>query len=53
MPGNGLGLAIVRTIVSDHGGTVTARSELGRGSTFTMTLPLIPKLVAPTRSGPG
>ncbi|MCM4079616.1 ATP-binding protein [Paractinoplanes hotanensis] len=51
--GNGLGLAIVRTIVSDHGGTVTARSELGRGSTFTMTLPLIPTLAAPTRSGPG
>jgi two-component system phosphate regulon sensor histidine kinase PhoR len=54
--GNGLGLAIVRTIVSDHGGTVSARSELGRGSTFTMTLPLITEnrsrpAAEPTRSG--
>ncbi|MGK5681843.1 sensor histidine kinase [Actinoplanes sp. URMC 104] len=53
--GNGLGLAIVRTIVNDHGGTVTARSELGRGSTFTMTLPLIraqaQSVAAPSRSG--
>jgi signal transduction histidine kinase len=37
--GNGLGLAIVRTIVTEHGGSVTARSELGRGSSFTVTLP--------------
>ncbi len=37
--GNGLGLAIVRTIVTEHGGSVTARSELDRGSSFTMTLP--------------
>ncbi|WP_250037463.1 ATP-binding protein [Paractinoplanes maris] len=52
--GNGLGLAIVRNIVSDHGGTVTVRSELGRGSTFTMTLPLIPaRTAAPPRSGRG
>ncbi len=40
--GPGLGLAIVRNIVTEHGGTVSARSELGRGSTFTMTLPAIP-----------
>ncbi|MFI5890336.1 ATP-binding protein [Actinoplanes sp. NPDC051513] len=41
--GPGLGLAIVRNIVLDHGGTVSARSELGNGSTFTVTLPaLIP-----------
>jgi two-component system phosphate regulon sensor histidine kinase PhoR len=39
--GNGLGLAIVRDIVTEHGGTVAARSELGRGSTFTMTLPAL------------
>ncbi|GIE95017.1 ATP-binding protein [Paractinoplanes rishiriensis] len=40
--GPGLGLAIVRTIVTEHGGLVTASSELGRGSTFTVTLPAIP-----------
>jgi two-component system, OmpR family, phosphate regulon sensor histidine kinase PhoR len=40
--GTGLGLAIVRHIVTAHGGTVTVRSELGRGSTFTVTLPAIP-----------
>ena len=40
--GAGLGLAIVRTVVTEHGGTVSAQSELGRGSTFTMTLPLVP-----------
>ncbi|NMO51555.1 HAMP domain-containing protein [Actinoplanes sp. TBRC 11911] len=39
--GPGLGLAIVRDIVTGHGGTVAARSELGRGSTFTMTLPAL------------
>jgi signal transduction histidine kinase/CHASE3 domain sensor protein len=39
--GPGLGLAIVRDIVTGHGGTVAARSELGQGSTFTMTLPAL------------
>ncbi|AGL18190.1 ATP-binding protein [Actinoplanes sp. N902-109] len=37
--GPGLGLAIVRTIVTEHGGTVTTQSEVDRGSTFTVTLP--------------
>lgn len=37
--GSGLGLAIVKQLVVAHGGTVTARSELGRGSTFTVRLP--------------
>ncbi|MET8154568.1 HAMP domain-containing sensor histidine kinase [Actinoplanes sp. NPDC049668] len=40
VPGPGLGLAVVRGIVTEHGGTVTARSRLGHGSTFTVTLPL-------------
>ncbi|MET0425628.1 MAG: ATP-binding protein [Actinoplanes sp.] len=51
--GSGLGLAIVHTIVTEHGGTVAAHSELGRGSTFTMTLPAIPGSAGRTRSGPG
>jgi signal transduction histidine kinase len=35
----GLGLFIVKQIVAAHGGTVGARSELGRGTTFTVELP--------------
>lgn len=37
--GTGLGLAITKHIVELHGGTVGAASELGEGSTFTVTLP--------------
>jgi PAS domain S-box-containing protein len=35
----GLGLAIVKSIVEAHGGTVRVRSRLGRGTTFTLSLP--------------
>ena len=37
--GTGLGLAIVRNTVSGHGGRVTVRSAVGRGSTFTIWVP--------------
>ena len=38
--GNGVGLHLARTIVERHGGTLTAESAVGAGSTFTMRLPL-------------
>lgn len=37
--GTGLGLAIVKDIVDAHGGVITVDTELGKGSTFTVTLP--------------
>ena len=37
--GTGLGLSIARHVVEQHGGRIRARSELGRGTTFTVTLP--------------
>jgi signal transduction histidine kinase len=37
--GSGLGLTIARGIVTAHGGEITASSQLGRGTTVTLTLP--------------
>ena len=38
--GSGLGLAIAKHTVTAHGGIIGAASEVGKGSTFTFTLPL-------------
>jgi two-component system NtrC family sensor kinase len=37
--GSGLGLSICHSIVTNHGGTLTATSEVGQGSTFRVELP--------------
>jgi len=38
--GTGLGLALVRQTIHDHGGSIGVTSEPGRGTTFTVTLPV-------------
>lgn len=40
MGGSGLGLSIVKTIVEKHGGNIMLESEKGKGSTFTLLMPI-------------
>jgi signal transduction histidine kinase len=44
--GTGLGLALVRQTIHDHGGSVVVASELGRGTAFTVKLPLAAETLA-------
>ncbi len=39
LPGNGLGLSLVKAIATSYGGTVSCASEPGKGSTFSVFLP--------------
>jgi signal transduction histidine kinase len=39
--GTGIGLSIAYRIISDHKGKIEVESEVGKGTTFTITLPVI------------
>lgn len=45
--GSGIGLSLVKHIATAHGGTVTVESELGKGATFAVFIPLREAVAAP------
>lgn len=47
--GSGLGLAIVKAVVEQHLGTVSVESELGQGTTFSVTIPIRPANIQSAR----
>jgi two-component system phosphate regulon sensor histidine kinase PhoR len=48
--GTGLGLALVKHIIESHGGTVEVQTKIGKGSTFTLNLPLEPEWLSPKQT---
>ena len=42
--GTGLGLAVCYGIITDHGGRLSVRSNVGKGTTFTIALPVVKHL---------
>jgi len=52
--GTGLGLATTRRIIQEHEGTISVVSELGRGTSFKIVLPLVVEIAgSPDREGRG
>ena len=49
--GSGLGLSIARWVIEAHGGSIKVESQVGQGSTFTVTLPLAPSTPTQSRTG--
>jgi signal transduction histidine kinase len=49
--GTGLGLSLCRRTLEEHGGTITVHSEVGRGATFRLGLPIVQR-PAPTSEAP-
>jgi len=49
--GTGIGLYISKAIIESHGGTISVRSEDGRGSVFTVLLPTYASVAAKLKSG--